>query len=93
MRPLRPPNCRASPDDHYRCASLDHEGFIHCSMREQVVEVAGRLFQGRRDVVLFVIDPELVTAEIDCEDGGNGNFYPHILWASQCQRRHRGRYF
>ena len=43
-----------------------------------MVEVAGRLFQGRRDLVLLVIDPELVTAEIHCEDGGNGNFYPHI---------------
>jgi uncharacterized protein (DUF952 family) len=69
---------QASPDDHYRCASLDHEGFIHCSRPEQVVEVAGRLFRGRRDLVLLVIDPELVTAEIHCEDGGNGNFYPHI---------------
>ena len=69
---------QASPDDHYRCASLDHEDFIHCSMPEQVVEVAGRLFRGRRDLVLLVIDPELVTAEIHCEDGGNGNFYPHI---------------
>lgn len=69
---------QASPDDHYRCASLDHEGFIHCSRLEQVVEVAGRLFRGRRELVLLVIDPELVTAEIHCEDGGNGNFYPHI---------------
>ena len=51
---------QASHDDHYRCASLDHEGFIHCSRPEQVVEVAGRLFQGRRDLVLLVIDPELV---------------------------------
>jgi uncharacterized protein (DUF952 family) len=64
---------QAFPDDHYRCASLDHD----CSRPEQVVEVAGRLFQGRRDLVLLVIDPELVTAEIHCEDGGNGNFYPH----------------
>jgi uncharacterized protein (DUF952 family) len=29
-------------------------------------------------LALLVIDPELVTAEIHCEDGGNGNFYPHI---------------
>jgi uncharacterized protein (DUF952 family) len=27
---------------------------------------------------LLVIDPDLVTAEIRREDGGNGNFYPHI---------------
>jgi uncharacterized protein (DUF952 family) len=69
---------QASHDDHYRCASLDFEGFIHGSRPEQVVEVAGRLFQGRRDLVLLVIDPELVTADIRSEDGGNGNFYPHV---------------
>jgi hypothetical protein len=39
---------------------------------------ARRLFQGRRDLVLLVIDPELVTADFRCEDGGNGNFYPHV---------------
>ena len=69
---------QASPDGHYRCASLDHEGFIHCSRPEQVVEVANRLFHGRQGLVLLVIDPELVTAEMRYEDGGNGNFYPHI---------------
>jgi uncharacterized protein (DUF952 family) len=69
---------QASHDGHYRCPSHDHEGFIHCSTPEQVVEVAGRLFHGRRDLVLLVIDPELVTAEIRREDGGNGDFYPHI---------------
>jgi uncharacterized protein (DUF952 family) len=26
----------------------------------------------------LVIDPHLVTSEIRREDGGNGNFYPHI---------------
>jgi uncharacterized protein (DUF952 family) len=69
---------QTSHDGHYCCASLDHEGFIHCSTPEQVVEVAGRLFHGRRDLVLLVIDPDLVTEEIRCEDGGNGNFYPHV---------------
>jgi uncharacterized protein (DUF952 family) len=69
---------QASHDGHYRCASLDQEGFIHCSRPEQVVEVADRLFHDRRDLVLLVIDPDLVTAEIRREDGGNGNFYPHI---------------
>jgi uncharacterized protein (DUF952 family) len=69
---------QATRADHYRSASLDQEGFIHCSTPDQVVEVAGRLFQGRRDLVLLIIDPDLVTAEIRCEDGGNGNFYPHV---------------
>src|ERR1700742_3809127 len=69
---------QATREGRYRCASLDHEGFIHCSTPEQVIEVAGRLFQGRSDLVLLVIDPDRVTAEIRREDGGNGKFYPHI---------------
>jgi len=69
---------QATRGGQYRCASLEHEGFIHCSTPEQVIEVAGRLFQGRRDLVLLVIDPDRVTAEIRREDGGNGKFYPHI---------------
>jgi uncharacterized protein (DUF952 family) len=69
---------QAAHKGHYRCASLDREGFIHCSTPEQVVEVAGRLFGGRRDLVLLVIDPDLVTAQIRWEDGGNGRFYPHL---------------
>ena len=31
---------------HYRAESLDTEGFIHCSTREQVVGTANLLFRG-----------------------------------------------
>jgi uncharacterized protein (DUF952 family) len=72
---------QASGDGHYRGASLDREGFIHCSTPEQVIEVADRLFHGRCDLVLLVIDPDRVTAEIRREDGGNDQFYPHIYGA------------
>jgi uncharacterized protein (DUF952 family) len=40
-------------------------------------------------LVLLVIDPELVTAEIRCEDGGNGNFYPHVYGPLNVSDRHR----
>jgi uncharacterized protein (DUF952 family) len=69
---------QASDKSHYRCGSLDREGFIHCSTPEQLIEVAARLFHGRRDLVLLVIDPDRVTSEIRWEGGGNGQFYPHI---------------
>ena len=68
----------ASRDGHYRCPSLEREGFIHCSTPEQVIEVASHLFRGRRGLVLLVIDADRVTAEVRREDGGNGKFYPHI---------------
>jgi uncharacterized protein (DUF952 family) len=62
----------------YRCPSLDTEGFIHCSTSDQVVEVANRLFRGQHGLVLLVIDPESVAANIRYEDAGNGELYPHI---------------
>jgi uncharacterized protein (DUF952 family) len=41
----------------YRAASLDTEGFIHCSTAAQVAGVANAFYGGRRDLVLLAIDP------------------------------------
>lgn len=68
----------ASRNGHYRCASLDNEGFIHCSTPEQVIEAADFLFRGQHGLVLLVIDPTRVTAPIRYEDAGNRKLYPHI---------------
>jgi len=46
----------------YRAASLDDEGFIHCSYREMLPEVAERFFRGAGDLVLLEIDP----TRLDC---------------------------
>ena len=40
----------------YRPASLDAEGFIHCSTRTQVLETASRFFRGRTDLWLVELD-------------------------------------
>lgn len=53
--------------------SLDEEGFIHCSHRDQVQGVADRFYRGRTDVVLLTIDTSKVQAEIRVE-----NLFPHI---------------
>lgn len=53
--------------------SLDEEGFIHCSYRDQVQGVADRFYRGRTDVVLLTIDVSKVEAEIKTE-----NLFPHI---------------
>ena len=66
----------------YRSDSLKTEGFIHCSTIEQVAGVANAKFQGCKGLVLLVIDPALVTAEIrfeDCYD--TGRQFPHIYGA------------
>jgi uncharacterized protein (DUF952 family) len=68
---------------HYRRStlgkSLEDEGFIHCSLAAQVQMIADRVYRGRRDVVLLVIDPSRLKADVRVEnlDGGEVLF-PHI---------------
>jgi glutathione S-transferase len=59
--------------------SLAEEGFIHCSHRHQVEEVANAFYRGHRRLLLLVIDPSKVTAEIRDEPAGEGTErFPHI---------------
>jgi len=63
----------------YRGDTLDSDGFIHCSTRQQVVEVANAHFRGRRDLVLLCIAEDKVQAEIRYEDLYDaGQEFPHI---------------
>lgn len=63
----------------YRGDSLEAEGFIHASTRLQVLEVANRLFRGRRGLVLLLIDETKVGSEIRRENlEGGEELYPHI---------------
>lgn len=69
----------AAAGDVYRDPSLDEEGFIHCSTIDQVLIPANERFAGRTDLVLLVIDPAAVAAEIvfeDCYDSGIA--FPHL---------------
>jgi uncharacterized protein (DUF952 family) len=63
----------------YRADSLASEGFIHCSTRSQVAAVANDRFAGRVDLVLLVIDPAQVAAEVRYEDCyESGQRFPHV---------------
>jgi uncharacterized protein (DUF952 family) len=63
----------------YRTASLESEGFIHCSRRDQVVAVADANFRGQTGLVLLAIDAACVTPEIRYEDCyASGQAFPHI---------------
>ncbi|HDX9628587.1 TPA: DUF952 domain-containing protein [Bacillus cereus] len=59
-------------------ASLKEEGFIHCSLLDQVLEVAQKHFNHEKDVLLLTIDPSRVKAEIKYELASNGQEYPHV---------------
>jgi uncharacterized protein (DUF952 family) len=68
----------------YAPATLNVEGFIHCSTPAQVIDTANRFFRGQSDAVLICIDEKRVTAELRYEAPGfehgesNGERFPHI---------------
>ena len=62
----------------YRGDTLDTEGFIHCSTRDQVLEVADARFRGRQDLVLLCIDSSRVQAPIQYDTVEAGARFPHI---------------
>lgn len=61
----------------YRAASLDTEGFIHCSTLEQVVRTADRFFHGQQGLVLLVIDPAKLHADLRYE-AADLDVFPHL---------------
>ena len=62
--------------------SLADAGFVHLSAPEQVHLPAQRLFAGRRDVVLLVVDPTRLRAPLHWEPGVPGDpasmRFPHL---------------
>ena len=76
-------NAEAGSEDQaagsYRPEMFPVEGFVHCSMRDQVVKVADIRFRGQKGLVLLCIDTDKVTAEIRYENlEGGRELFPHI---------------
>jgi uncharacterized protein (DUF952 family) len=64
---------QAQTNDEYVHPSLKEEGFIHCSIPQQILGVTERYYQGVSGLVLLKINSEKVQAEIKYE-----NDFPHI---------------
>ena len=63
----------------YRPASLDGEGFIHCSTGAQVAFAANRFYHGRQDLVLLHVDPRRLTSPLKYEAAEPGMPpFPHL---------------
>lgn len=64
----------------YFCESLETEGFIHCSTKEQVIPVANRYYAGRSDLVILLISEEELSAPLKYEKPPypTDEKYPHI---------------
>ncbi len=70
---------KAQAEGVYTAPSLKKDGFIHCSLGEQVVEVANYNFKGKQGLVLLVIDESKLDHLVKYEDLYNLNEdYPHI---------------
>jgi uncharacterized protein (DUF952 family) len=70
---------KALEEGAYLTDTLASQGFIHCSTRAQVVEVANRMFCGQHDLVLLEIDSRRVQPEIRRENlEGGMELFPHI---------------
>jgi uncharacterized protein (DUF952 family) len=76
----------AQQDGDYRAASLDAEGFIHCSTTDQIVRVANAFYAGQHGLVLLLVEPDALTAELKWEppagtppdNSAVSEFFPHI---------------
>lgn len=63
----------------YAPESLQKEGFIHCSTKEQIPWVASQYYAGRTDLVLLGIDEKALKPELVYEDLYDLNeLFPHI---------------
>ncbi len=74
---------RAQAQGSYRAPSLETEGLIHFSMPGQVARIANAQYIGRRDLILLVVDPERLTADLRYEAPTGvyrpqGELFPHL---------------
>ncbi len=63
----------------YMADSLNTQGFIHCSTREQILGTANAYFKGKKDLVILCIESDRVQAPIKYEHPeGDPRLFPHI---------------
>lgn len=60
-----------SPYDH-------HDGYVHLSGPDQVVETAARHFAGRTGIVLLTVDPDRLGPALRWETARGGALFPHL---------------
>lgn len=78
----------ARSSGEYRPESLTREGFIHFSQRHQVLDVANAFYRGQANLVLLVVEPSRLKAELRYEAPahpsvsssapGPENQFPHL---------------
>lgn len=59
----------------------DTAGFIHLSRVNQLKRTANKWYLGRRGLVLLVISPSKLRAELRWEPNAQGELFPHVYGA------------
>jgi uncharacterized protein (DUF952 family) len=62
----------------YRPASLESEGFIHCSFRGQLDGVIERYYSNAESLIILELDSERLMSRVVCEPSTGNEIYPHI---------------
>jgi uncharacterized protein (DUF952 family) len=66
----------------YRPPSLEQEGFVHFSYRDQVAGTANARFRDRADLLVVEIDPARLAHPVVDEDlYGSNEEFPHVYGA------------
>lgn len=73
----------------YHAASLETQGFIHFSQREQIIRVANVVYHNQQGLVILCVDESKLTAPLKQEppDPGipahhyTGELFPHLYGA------------
>lgn len=67
-----------SGSDVYRAASLDTEGFIHCSNADQVAGAANRFYSNEPELLVLCLDAARLQSPLRDEAAATGELFPHI---------------
>jgi uncharacterized protein (DUF952 family) len=64
----------------YSADSLMSEGFIHCSLADQILRVANKYYANQHGLVILEIDPSQLRSEVRWEAGTDkvDELFPHI---------------
>lgn len=61
-----------------KAASLETEGFIHCSFREQLDGVIERYYSNAESLVILELDSDRLMSRVVNEPSTGNEIYPHI---------------
>ena len=62
----------------YEASSLQAEGFIHLSIKEQVAGTLSRYYQNVPDLLLLHVDTDKLTSALKFEIATNNEAFPHL---------------